>query len=99
MKFTLRSLKIAQHLNIKENIEILVSILKEIESEVIAVDLSQSEIPFPSVRIMATKLQPYINKDSLRLSQRFFDVPVKLGFRNQPILKSEVKIWPICGYK
>jgi ribosomal protein S12 methylthiotransferase accessory factor YcaO len=86
-------------LNIKENIEILVSILKEIESEVIAVNLSQSEIPFPSVRIMATKLQPYINKDSLRLSQRFFDVPVKLGFRNQPILKSEVKIWPICGYK
>ena len=85
--------------NIKENIEILVSFLNEIESEVIAVDLSQSGIPFPSVRIMATKLQPYINKDSLRLSQRFFDVPVKLGFRKQPISKSEVKIWPICGFK
>jgi ribosomal protein S12 methylthiotransferase accessory factor len=93
------ALKNQATLNIKENIERLVSILKEIDSEAIVVDLSQPDIPFPSVRVLATKLQPIIRKDSVRLSQRFFDVPVKLGLRSRPIPKSEVKIWPICGYK
>jgi ribosomal protein S12 methylthiotransferase accessory factor YcaO len=85
--------------DIKENIEILLSCLKEIDSEVIVVDLTQPDIPFPSVRILATKLQPCIRKDSMRLSQRLFEVPVKLGLRSEPIRRSEVKIWPICGYK
>lgn len=85
--------------NIRENIEILVSYLKKIESEVIVVDLSHPDIPFPSVRVLATKLQPCIRKDSMRLSERFFRVPVKLGFRNHPLPASEVKIWPVCGYK
>ena len=85
--------------DIKENIEILLSCLKEIDSEVIVVDLTQPDIPFPSVRILATKLQPCIREDSVRLSQRLFEVPVKLGLRSEPIRRSEVKIWPICGYK
>jgi len=85
--------------NIKENIEILVSLLKRIDSEVIVVDLSRPDILFPAVRVLATKLQPYIHKDAVRLSDRFFNVPVKLGLRRHPVPVSDVKIWPICGYK
>ncbi|MBN2763640.1 MAG: YcaO-like family protein [Bacteroidales bacterium] len=85
--------------NIRENIKILVSLLKEIDSEVIVVDLSRPDIPFAAVRVLATKLQPYIHKDAVRLSDRFFNVPVKLGFRRCPVPVSDVKIWPVCGYK
>lgn len=85
--------------DIRQNIGILVSLLKDLGSEVIAVDLSLPEVPFPSVRILCTHLQPCIRNISGRLSQRFFNVPVKLGYKNEPIPLSELKIWNICGYK
>lgn len=66
--------------DILENIEICVTALKEIGSEVFAVDLSRPDIPFPAVRVLATRMQPRLNEDSLRFSERFFEVPVKLGF-------------------
>jgi ribosomal protein S12 methylthiotransferase accessory factor YcaO len=85
--------------DIRENIEKCVSILKEIGSEVFAVDLSRSDIPFPAVRVLATRLQPRLNTDSMRLSDRFSEVPVKLGFRKQPLPISDIKLWAICGYR
>jgi ribosomal protein S12 methylthiotransferase accessory factor YcaO len=85
--------------DIKENIEKCVSILREIGSEVFVVDLSRSDIPFPAVRVLATRLQPRLNADSMRLSDRFSEVPVKLGFRKQPLPISDIKLWSICGYR
>ncbi len=85
--------------DIRETIWKCVSILGEIGSEVFVVDLSRPDIPFPTVRVLATRLQPRLNKDSMRISDRFFDVPVKLGFRNEPFSVQEVKTWPICGYR
>jgi ribosomal protein S12 methylthiotransferase accessory factor len=85
--------------DILKNIQICVAALKEIGSEVFAVDLSRPDIPFPAVRVLATRMQPRLNRDSMRLSARFFDVPVKLGFRKEPLPVSEVRLWPICGYR
>jgi len=85
--------------DILENIEICVDALKEIGSEVFVVDLSRPDIPFPAVRVLATRLQPRLNEDSLRLSDRFFEVPVKLGFHHRQRTASEIQLWPICGYR
>ena len=85
--------------DIRDNIEICVSILKDIGSEVFVVDLSRPDIPFPTVRVLATHLQPRLNQDSMRLSKRFFEVPVKLGFKDRQTTISDVKLWPICGYR
>lgn len=85
--------------DVRENIENCVSILKEIGSEVFVVDLSRPDIPFPTVRVLATRLQPRLNADSMRLSGRFSEVPVKLGFRKQPVPISDIKLWAICGYR
>jgi thioglycine synthase len=84
---------------IRENIEICVSMLKDIGSEVFVVDLSRHDIPFPAVRVLATRLQPRLNEDSMRLSKRFFEVPVKLGFKDYQSTISDIKLWPICGYR
>jgi hypothetical protein len=51
------------------------------------------------VRVLATRLQPRLNADSMRLSNRFFEVPVKLGFRKEPLPVSDIKLWAICGYR
>ncbi len=85
--------------DIRETIWKCVSILGDIGSEVIVVDLNHPDIPFPTVRVLATHMQPRLNEDSMRLSERFFDVPVRLGFRNTPLASHEVKTWPICGYR
>lgn len=85
--------------DIKTNIERCVAILKDAGSEVIVVDLSLPDIPFPTVRVLATGLQPLLHEGDMRLSRRFFDVPVKLGFRDRPIERADVRIWPLCGYR
>lgn len=85
--------------DLTENIETCVSILKDIGSEVIVVDLSLPDIPFPVVRVLAAGLQPLLHESDMRLSRRFFDVPVKLGFRDRPRDPADVKIWPLCGYR
>ncbi len=74
-------------------------ILKEVGSEVIVVDLGVEDIPFPAVRVLATGLQPLFHEGDMRLSQRFFDVPVRLGLRAEPPIRADVKIWPLCGYR
>ncbi len=85
--------------DITETIRKCVSILRDTGSEVFVVDLSHPDIPFPSVRVLATRMQPRLNEDSMRISERFFDVPVRLGFRKTPLANHEVKTWPICGYR
>jgi ribosomal protein S12 methylthiotransferase accessory factor len=85
--------------DLKENIERCIAILKEIGSEVIVVDLSLPDIPFPAVRVLATGLQPLFREADMRFSRRFFDVPVNLGLRAKPLDPAEVKIWPLCGYR
>jgi len=85
--------------DILENIQICVDALKAIGSEVFVVDLSRQDIPFPAVRVLATRMQPRLNRDSMRLSDRFFEVPVKLGFRVEPLPVSDIRLWPICGYR
>jgi ribosomal protein S12 methylthiotransferase accessory factor len=85
--------------DILENIRVCVDALKAVGSEVFVVDLSRPDIPFPAVRVLATRMQPRLNRDSMRLSDRFFEVPVKLGFRKEPLPVSEVRLWPICGYR
>ncbi len=84
---------------LKENIEKCVAILKDVGSEVIVVDLSLSDIPFPAVRVLATGLQPLFHESDMRLSRRFFEVPVKLGVRAEPRREADIKIWPLCGYR
>jgi YcaO-like protein with predicted kinase domain len=85
--------------DLKNNIETCVALLKGIGSEVIVVDLSLPDIPFPAVRVLATGLQPIPHQDNRRLSPRFFEVPVKLGLRDKPLDPADVKIWPLCGYR
>jgi hypothetical protein len=74
-----------------------VVLAKEVGSEVFVADLSRSDVPFPAVRVLATRMQPRLNQDSLRFSERFFEVPVKLGFHERKRNIEDVKIWPICG--
>lgn len=85
--------------DLKENIERSVAVLKDAGCEIIVVDLSLPDVPFPAVRVLATGLQPLLHEDDRRLSRRFFDVPVKLGFRDRPLEPAEVRIWPLCGYR
>jgi ribosomal protein S12 methylthiotransferase accessory factor YcaO len=85
--------------DIRETIRKCISILEDIGSEVFVVDLSHPDIPFPAVRVLATRLQPRLNGDSLRFSDRFFEVPVKLGFWDHKKTVSEIKLWSICGYR
>lgn len=85
--------------DLKDNIETCVALLKGIGSEVIVVDLSLPAIPFPVVRVLATGLQPLPHEGDVRLSPRFFEVPVKLGLRDEPLDPADVKIWPLCGYR
>ena len=85
--------------DLKDNIETCVALLKGIGSEVIVVDLSLPDIPFPAVRVLATGLQPLPHQGDMRLSPRFFEVPVKLGLRNESLDPVDVKIWPLCGYR
>lgn len=85
--------------DLKTSIERCVSILEDVGSEVIVVDLSLPDIPFPAVRVLATGLQPTLRKGNKRLSARFFEVPVKLGFRAKPRSPADVTIWPLCGYR
>jgi ribosomal protein S12 methylthiotransferase accessory factor YcaO len=85
--------------DLRENIEKCVSLLKDIGSEVFVVDMSRTDIPFPAVRVLATQLQPRLDVDSMRLSKRFSEVPVKLGFRKQPVPIPDIKLWSICGYR
>jgi ribosomal protein S12 methylthiotransferase accessory factor YcaO len=85
--------------DLRENIDKCVAMLKEIGSEVFVVNLSRPDIPFPTVRVLVTGLQPRLNADSMRLSGRFFEVPVRLGFRKEPLPVSDIKLWSICGYR
>lgn len=85
--------------DLKDNIERCVAILNGIGSEVIVVDLSLPDIPFPVVRVLATGLQPLFHQGDMRLSRRFFEVPVKLGLRAEPRAPDDIKIWPLCGYR
>ena len=84
--------------DLKEDIEICVGILSKAGAEVIVVDLSLPDVPFPAVRVLATGLQPVLREGDLRLSTRFFEVPVKLGLRDRSEVRSGVKLWPLCGY-
>lgn len=84
--------------DLKDNIETCVALLKGTGSEVIVADLSLPDIPFPAVRVLATGLQPLLHQGDRRLSPRFFEVPVKLGLRDEPLDPAGVRIWPLCGY-
>lgn len=81
------------------DIRTCVDILNDFGSEVIVVDLSLPDIPFPAVRVLATGLQPLLHDGHRRLSSRFFEVPVKLGLRAEPLDPADVKVWPLCGYR
>jgi len=81
------------------DIRMCAAILKEFGSEVIVVDLSLPDIPFPTVRVLATGLQPLLHEGQRRFNPRFFEVPVKLGLRDEPPAAADVRIWPLCGYK
>ena len=85
--------------DLKENIERSVAILKEFGSEVIVVDLSLPDVSFPAVRVLATGLQPLLHKGDMRLSRRFFEVPVRLGLRAKPLAPADIKMWPLCGHR
>ncbi|HSQ79396.1 MAG TPA: YcaO-like family protein, partial [Candidatus Bathyarchaeia archaeon] len=85
--------------DLKKNIEVCVEALDRVGSEVVVVDLSLPEVPFPTVRVLATRLQPILRRDEMRLTPRFFEVPVKLGLREAPLEPGEVRVWPLCGYR
>lgn len=85
--------------DLKASIEKCVAFLRDIGSEAVVVDLSLPDIPFPAVRVLATGLQPLVHRADRRISRRFYDVPLKLGFRARPASATEVRIWPLCGYR
>ncbi len=95
----LRELPDLSSADLKENIGTCLDILAKAGSEVIAVDLSLTDVPFPVVRIVATQLQPLIHPGDLRLSPRFLEVPVRLGYRDRPLDPGSVRIWPLVGYR
>lgn len=85
--------------DLKISVETCVKILRGIGSEVVVVDLSRPDVPFPAVRVLATRLQPVLRKTDRRFSPRFFEVPVSLGLRKRPRRPASVKLWPLCGYR
>lgn len=85
--------------DLRAGIETCVAALEDVGSEVVVVDLSLPDIPFPAVRVLATGLQPLLHKADRRISRRFFDVPVELGFRVRPVPPADVRIWPLCGLR
>ena len=80
-------------------IETCVEALSRVGSEVIVVDLSLPDIPFPTVRVLATGLQPLLHEGDMRFSRRFFEVPVILGHHCRSADPGRVRIWPIVGYR
>jgi ribosomal protein S12 methylthiotransferase accessory factor len=85
--------------DLKEDIDACVTILNALGAEVIVVDLSAPDIPFPVVRVLVTGFQPLVHEGDRRFSHRLFDVPVKLGLRREPIPRDQIEIWPLCGYR
>ena len=85
--------------DLKTNIRACVAILKGVGVEVIVVDLSLPDVAFPVVRALATGLQPLLHEGDMRISPRFFDVPLKLGLRAGKRAPAKVRIWPLCGYR
>ncbi len=84
--------------DLKENIEHCVNILKKFNGEVIVVDLSRQELMFPAVRVCVTNLQPIIYPNP-RLSKRFFEVPVKMGYRDHELKAEEIELRQLCGMR
>ena len=80
-------------------IETCVEALSRVGSEVIVVDLILPDIPFPTVRVLATGLQPLLHEGDMRFSRRFFEVPVILGHHCRSADPGRVRIWPIVGYR
>lgn len=85
--------------DLKENIGTCLNILSEAGSEVILADLSLPDLPFRVVRVLATQLQPLIHDRDRRLSRRFFQVPVRLRHRTRPALSTNIRFWPLVGYR
>ncbi len=85
--------------DLKENIDTCLAILARSGSEVIVVDLSLPELPFPVVRVLVTGLQPIIHTGDRRYSRRFFEVPEKLGIQASHPNPESLPIWPIVGYR
>lgn len=84
--------------DLKENIEHCINILKKFNGEVIVVDLSRQELMFQAVRVCVTNLQPIIYPNP-RLSKRFFEVPVKIGHREHELHREEIKLRQLCGMR
>jgi thioglycine synthase len=84
--------------DLKENIEHCVNILKKFNAEVVVVDLGRQELMFPVVRVCVTNLQPIIYPNP-RLSTRFFEVPVKTGYRDRQLKPEEMELRELCGMR
>ncbi|SLN54969.1 TOMM precursor leader peptide-binding protein [Ruegeria meonggei] len=66
---------------LKADVEALVSHLARYEIEVLAVDLTRADVGFPVARVFAPGLRHYHNRFA---PGRLFDVPVTLGWQDQP---------------
>jgi ribosomal protein S12 methylthiotransferase accessory factor YcaO len=76
----------------------LIDLLRDRDSEVCFVDLSLPDTPFAVVAVLASRLQPIIVPDSPRFSQRLLDVPVELGWREEPLNPAEIRYRHLCGH-
>ena len=83
--------------DLKDNISTIVDILSQHNADVLVVNLSNENIPFPVVRVIIPTLQPADNHENPRFSKRLFEIPKKLGYRKDMPKKEEFMMGPFCG--
>ena len=86
-------------IDLKENINWCVQMLKGFDAEVIVVDLSRPELIFSAVRVCITNLQPIMYSQNPRISKRLYDVPVTMGCRERALGLDDIKFRQILGYR
>jgi len=74
----------------------------ELEEKGITVYVARFRSPTPEiqvVRVLATALQPILNPGNPRVSRRLFEVPVSLGWRNEPLPRESLRLHEFIGYR
>ena len=87
----------ASKINLKENIERVIQILKEEKLDILIVNLTKHDIPFRVVRVIIPQLQPLDHEEYFRFSKRLFEVPKKLGYHREVVTPDNLMLGPPCG--
>jgi len=89
---------ISSQTDLGENVSNVTALFKEMNLDILVINLTRREIGFPVVRVLIPALQPCDNESNPRLSERLFTVPKILGYRPDRATKDELMMGPITGF-